>query len=414
MKRLVVFAIFLALILPLAACGGTVSPEPSPAPGAPSPEISPPQDAESPVGYNPPMPPPEYPVIDGSSSTILMHAAIRAHLTGARLVDSHSQTYAALERLIPGHDDPADVLLSVKYYDETLQDAEDRGADLIVTPVAKEGFIFLVNKDNPVDSLTQQQLRDIYAGSITNWKEVGGNDEEIKPYTRNWDSGSQTAMEDFMDGVPITKNAIDQMLFSMSFMLEGVAYEPSAIGYNIYSWSMEQAVMEGVKLVTVDGVAPSNAALSDGSYPLIVYTYSYYNRDNAKGKALTDWLLTAEGQRTITSAGYVGIFGDLPEPDFSYYDDENASREAADVYYSEHAKAFGWNDYGWYGWRQTDRALIESLADGKGRDVTVLYLFSYPHYDAQEEYYWDEMRFIVLTREAGGKFMVINEGEWHD
>jgi len=260
-----------------------------------------------------PTPLPEFPVIDGSSSTVLMHAAIRAYLTDAHFVNPHSRTYDALERLIPGSENPADVILAVKYYDETLQDAKERGADLVAAPIAKEGFVFILHEDNPVNSLTQQQLRDIYSGKITNWKEVGGKDMKIIPYVRNWDSGSQTAMEDFMDGEPIIGKE-DNIISGMMFLLTRVQETGSAgIGYNILSWSMGQNLGGmGLKAVAVDGVKPENRTLADSSYPLMVYTYSYYNSDNEKGRNLTDWLLTAEGQRVIASADYVGIFGELP------------------------------------------------------------------------------------------------------
>ena len=162
---------------------------------------------------------PELPVIDGSSSTMLMHAAIRAFLTDEHIVYPHSQTYAALERLFPGNDDPADVVLAVRYYDEVLQNALEQGADLVVTPVAREGFVFILHKDNPVDSLTQQQLRDIYSGRVTNWSQVGGMDEEIRPFTRNWDSGSQTAMEEFMGSQQLIGENDITMLASMGALL---------------------------------------------------------------------------------------------------------------------------------------------------------------------------------------------------
>ena len=164
MKRTIAFAILLALILPLASCssGGENRPMSSVSPPAltedtsqeqPVPQPDPPMPTP-----NPPMPLPVYPVIDGSTSTQLMHAAIRAHLVDEHIIDSHSQTYAALERLVPGNEDPADVLLAVEYHYETLEDAKNRGADLVITRIAKEGFVFIVNADNPVDSLTQQQL----------------------------------------------------------------------------------------------------------------------------------------------------------------------------------------------------------------------------------------------------------------
>jgi hypothetical protein len=319
-------------------------------------------------------------------------------------VDPHSQTYEALERIIPGSDDPADVILAVKYYDETLQDAENRGADLVITPIAKEGFVFVLHKDNPVDSLTRQQLRDIYSGKITNWKEVGGKDETIVPYIRNTDSGSQTAMDDFMAGEPV----VGQEASSMRYLLTEVQESGSAaIGYNIFSWSVQQDLDEyDLKTMAVDGVRPENETLSDDSYPLVVYTYSYYNSDNEKGRALTDWLLTAEGQSVIASADYVGISGEMPPselPDF-YKDEMKCVTLIEDYYVSQGLDLENWS-LGFE--RVLDREETQSFSNGKGKDVTALYLVRFFEFETQGEH----TRFIVLTREKGKEFEVINEGE---
>jgi ABC-type phosphate transport system substrate-binding protein len=415
MKRIIAYAVLaplaLSLALSLAACawGGSTAAPPPTASGNGS-VTPPPSIVDSSVGIpemSPPMPWPEYPVIDGSSSTEVMDMAIRAYLTDAHLPIRHSQTYAALERLIPGHGDPADVILAVKYYDDTLEDAKARGADLVITPIAKEGFIFVLHKDNPVDSLTQQQLRGIYSGKITNWKELGGKNERIIPFTRNWDSGSHTAMEGFMGGVPIVGEN-DNIFNSMMIMLTQVEATGSpGIGYNIYSWSMNQNLgAMGLKAVAVDGIKPEARTLADSSYPLMVHTYSYYNKGNEKGKALTDWLLTAEGQGVITSAGYVGIFGDLPtgeSPD--YYKDERDSVACIETFYAEEG-LLDWNSVSLYAELILDRAQTEALSDGKGKAVTVLYLAHFTEYDRSREV----TRFIVLARDRGGTFEVINEG----
>ena len=257
---------------------------------------------------------PEYPIIDGSSTTVVMHEAIKTYLTGElNPYIQHSRTYPALERLDPRSENPADVILAVKHYDDTIAEFRSRGADLVITPIAKEGFVFMTHPDNPVDNLTLEQLRGIYSGEITNWKDVGGFDEDIVAYTRNKDSGSQTALEDFMDGIPIVLGEDpDRIATSMGEML-GAVYMTgrSAIGYNMYSWAMEQWVeYDQLKLFAIDGIEPSNETLSDSSYPLMVYTYSYYNVNNEKGRALTEWLLSAEGQELIESVGFVGIQSD--------------------------------------------------------------------------------------------------------
>jgi ABC-type phosphate transport system substrate-binding protein len=388
----------LALMLTLAACSGSTPPP------ANSGSIFNANGYD--IKMNPPMPLPEYPIIDGSSSTAVMHTAIRAYLTDEHFPVEHSQTYAALERLLPSSDNQADVVLAVKYYDETLQDAKGRGADLVITPVAKEGFIFVLHKSNPVNSLTQEQLRGIYSGKITNWAQVGGRDEEIIPFVRNWASGSQTAMTDFMGGEPILGENESLFAAGMMILLTSVQENPAGIGYNILSWSTGQNLdAMGLKAAAVDGIQPNNRTLADSSYPLMVYTYSYYNSDNEKGKNLTDWLLTAEGQKVIASADYVGLFGEMPPdviPDL-YKDDTNAMR-LIEEYYTQNG--FSYDDGYLHSVLQTDREQTTALAGGKEKDVTALYLVHIHEFIKEREY----TRFIVLTRERGGEFEIINEG----
>ena len=82
--------------------------------------------------------------------------------------------------------------------------AEENGVTLIGKPIAKDALTFMVNPLNPVNNLSISQLQRIYTGEITNWKEVGGNDEEINPYVRNRNSGSQEKFETLvMDGLTI-------------------------------------------------------------------------------------------------------------------------------------------------------------------------------------------------------------------
>jgi len=436
---------------------------------------------------NPPMVLPELTVIDGSSSTVAMHAAIRAYLTDMYLLPTHSKTYAALWRLAPKRGTivmvdgkyyqrldempteswkaeitaklpdgtwgqevsvrftdptspdiypyPADLLLSVKYYDHSLAEAEKFGADLVITPIAKEGFVFMVHKDNPIESLTQEQIKGIFSGKIQNWKEVGGNDEPIITYQRNSDSGSQTAMVDFMDGVSLVATPYYNpiLVSSMSGMITDIRNNKNSIGYNIYSWSLREALgltmteesplfrelfskavenqQTRIKFIAVDGVLPSDETLADDTYPLRVYTYSYYNKDNKKGKTMTDWLLTEEGQKVIASGGYVGIFGEMPAPeqiDFNR-DNMNAKREIIEFY-----KDKGYNEINCV--RQFDTAKIAELSGEKAKDVTFCYTVAcikrVKHeflqiYDRKYTY-----RFIILTREKGATaFEVINEGD---
>lgn len=374
------------------------SPPPTPLP-APSPRPSPP---------NRPAHLPELPEIDGSTSTQIMHAAIRAHLTGGYFVYPHSRTYAALERLIPRNESPVDVVLAVKYYDKAIQDANNRGANLVITPIAKEGFVFVVHKDNPVESLTQEQLRGIYSGKIRNWSEVGGKDEEIAPFQRNEDSGSQTAMANFMDGAKFQASEMDMYEGSMGSLIAGISnYGSRAIGYSIYSWSMKEAVEQfgELKAIKVDGVRPSDETIASEKYPLLIYTYSYYNRGNEKAKALADWLITDEGQGVIARAGYVGIRGavsTLPLLDYSIdtelsYEkmrDHCVARWGIGIFESLSHQLV------------TDREQIKTLAQDQGAHMGATMAWRLYHYDNLNNA-TTEFGYVVLSKPYGGEFEVV-------
>ena len=81
-----------------------------------------------------------------------------------------------------------------------IEYAEEQGTHFKYIPIGSEAFVFFVHKDNPIDSLTTEQIKAIYSGQITNWKEVGGNNEKIRAFQREKNSGSQTAMENLVMG----------------------------------------------------------------------------------------------------------------------------------------------------------------------------------------------------------------------
>jgi phosphate transport system substrate-binding protein len=305
MRRIIIGGLALA-VFALSGCTFRLNVVNSPAPVYPAEPIYP-------VMLNEPSYPviEEYPIIDGSTSTVEMHAAIVKAFIGEEVYPTHSRTYEALERLAPDSDNPADIVLAVKYYDETLEEMADRGAKLVITPIAKEGFVFVTTKDNPIDSLTVDELRKIYSGEITNWSQLGGQDKEIEAFQRNEDSGSQTAMLDFMGDIQIRE--MTPVVSAMSDMLHEVQAK-GGLGYSIFSWALQTQFnyFENLKMIAIEGITPSYNTIADESYPAVVYTYSYYNAGNANGKALTQWLLTDEGQRLIAEAGYISLDGIVP------------------------------------------------------------------------------------------------------
>ena len=174
--------------------------------------------------------------------------------------------------------------------------------------------MFIVNEDNPVQALTQQQLRDIYAGKITNWKDVGGKDQAIVAFQRGEDSGSQTLFKKLLiQGGALMTPPSELAPAAMGELVDSIAdynNNANAIGFSVYYYIDQMYSKPGLRLLAVDGVTPSNDALADGSYPLCNDFYAVIHPDAAADspeRILYDWLDTAAGQDCIKKSGYVAV-----------------------------------------------------------------------------------------------------------
>ena len=129
--------------------------------------------------------------------------------------------------------------------------------------VALDGIAIIVNADSGVSNLSLQQISDIFTGKITNWSEIGGSDLEISCIGRESGSGTRDGFE----SITGTKDSckLDQELTSTGAVITAVSSSKNAIGYASLS-SVEGKT--GVKTVTVDGVACSEATVLDGSYKI--------------------------------------------------------------------------------------------------------------------------------------------------
>jgi ABC-type phosphate transport system substrate-binding protein len=255
------------------------------------------------------------PKIDGSTSTIALDAAFTAAYTDADYKETlddttHSKTFESFEKLISGE---TDIVLSVPISDEQQKLADDANFVLAKEAVALEGFVFITNPGNPVKSLTQKQLRDIYAGKITNWSEVGGDNAPIYAYQRNLASGSQTYMDRFMGDTKMFAPPDEWYFTAMGHLVEAVSDYPTskyALGYSVYSYAVEElAKQKNLHLIAVDGISPNKESFENGSYPLVSYTYAYYG-GNTSDKATLDFvafMLSDKGQKTAAEAGYIPV-----------------------------------------------------------------------------------------------------------
>ncbi len=255
-----------------------------------------------------------FPVIDGSTSAIPLDAGIYASIFGLSQADVestivHTTTHQSFERLVNGE---VEAIYTVPISAEQQAVADEKNVKLESVPAAKEGFVFVVNANNPVESLTQEQIRGIYSGKITNWKEVGGNDAEIVPFQRNLDSGSQNYMTVFMEGYDLIPAKSEYILYGMAGILDAIVNfdnGENAIGYSVYSYASEMYNdTKGIKFISVDGVKPSKESMASGEYPLLSCTYLMFRADepaDSSVRKLAEFISSEQGQQAVEKSGYV-------------------------------------------------------------------------------------------------------------
>ena len=257
-----------------------------------------------------------FPRLDGSTSTVPLGQAIASVLLGESREEvgdlvQFSKTTASYQNLIWGN---ADVVIAAEPAEIVWEEKESLDFDWEMAPFAVDGLVFLVNADNPVDSLTTEQIQKIYTGEITNWSQVGGEDREIVPFQRNATAGSQTAMiQQVMGELPLMDAPAEYVRGEMGDLIEAVAaYDnsPAAIGYTVYYYAEDMEMADGLKLLSVDGVSPSDETIRSGEYPFLnnyyVLTAAGLAEDDP-AKVLYDWILSEEGQRLVAHEGYVSV-----------------------------------------------------------------------------------------------------------
>ena len=192
--------------------------------------------------------------------------------------------------------------------------AESLGVELETAPLAIDALVFIVNPKNPVKNLTTDQVRKIYTGEITNWKEVGGVDHAITPYIRDADSGSQEKMETLvMNGLNMIDGTympeiIGSQMASPYLQLEHDEY---GIGYTpfFYCTAMVRDLLN-VRMLSIDGVTPSKESLRGDKYPFVSSIYAAVRKSESHESIaykLYQFLFTKKGSDMIDESGYIAF-----------------------------------------------------------------------------------------------------------
>ena len=214
-----------------------------------------------------------FPRLDGSTACLPMGEAVCSVLLGESREEVQdlihfNRTTQSFRNLAAGE---CDLLLAGEPNAAVFQEMDDAGFGYDIEQIATDALVFLVNENNPVDSLTTEQIRDIYSGKITNWKEVGGEDAEIGPLQRDEGAGSQALRKKLvMKDTPLMEAPAEYYPGEMGALMEAVkSYDASgnAIGYSVYYYAHDMEMATGLKLLKVDGVEPNRETIASETYP---------------------------------------------------------------------------------------------------------------------------------------------------
>jgi phosphate transport system substrate-binding protein len=225
----------------------------------------------------------------------------------------NTKTHGAWVKLIEGDVDL--IFTATKPSDDEMELAKEAGVEFETRAIALDAFVFIANAENPTDGLTYDQIRDIFSGKKAMWTDVNPNyvpeDEEILALARNRNSGSQEAMDKLvMKEIPMSPDLAPMEMPTMGGTINRVAEEYNSLCYTFYYYQQNIIPNPHIKLMSVDGIAPSIENIASKKYPFTTEVYATVRSDQDKNSAvyeLFEWLLTDEGQEVIRKSGYVPL-----------------------------------------------------------------------------------------------------------
>ena len=247
----------------------------------------------------------ELPVLDGATALFPVYSAIFNALypESASQFDGKSfseesklqkRNTAGAFKAIVGKS--ADIVFCADPSKKQLQFAKENGVELKLIPIGYEAFVFLVNKSNPVDSLTVSEIKAIYSGKIGNWSEVGGENSKISALLRPEGSGSQTAMLALMGDEKISPKYGN--------------FAGRTLGYSFRYYVNGIVADKNLKLLALNGIFPNKENIRTKRYPIVGNFYAICRAEDFEKEPIQKvirFALSEQGQRIVEESGYVGL-----------------------------------------------------------------------------------------------------------
>ncbi|WNS76620.1 substrate-binding domain-containing protein [Bacillus sp. DTU_2020_1000418_1_SI_GHA_SEK_038] len=258
----------------------------------------------------------QMPILDGAEAAYPVYSAFANatyknidKLNYAEDIVTFTNTIYAYERMLSGE---IDIYFGAEPSKSQLEMAKRAGKELVMTPIGKEAFVFFVNPDNEVQSLSVSEIQGIYSGKITNWSNLNGRNERIIAFQRPENSGSQTLLEKIMGDTPIMKPLKEEVPRGMGGIMEQVAdyrnYK-NAIGFSFRFFATGMNPNPDIKLIAIDGIEPNPENISSSKYPFTASLYAITLKDNPKPTIdpFLEWMKGPQGQEIVEQIGYIKL-----------------------------------------------------------------------------------------------------------
>lgn len=257
----------------------------------------------------------ELPSLDAQVSLQpLMTQVIKDFTQDSNISLEYSDNDKVYEKLINGE---VDILFAKTPSDDILTRANAMGVELELIPIAKDGFVFYVNSNNPIDSLKVSDIQKIYSGQVSNWSQLGGNNENITAFQRTENSSNQEEMISLvmrnLEIVDPPKSVFtDRRFGEINDLVASYDNSEAGIGYSYYCdakilYDFNGRADDKIKLLKINDIEPNYDNIFNNSYPLQINYYLIRNKNNTNENVqiFVDAMLSERGNKVVKEAGYI-------------------------------------------------------------------------------------------------------------